>query len=64
MVMLYSWIKQPSFDINTIKYGCYMTAGEVCGPEIQIQHAVFAQSITRGKTFPPKIILNLNERKY
>jgi hypothetical protein len=25
---------------------------------------VFAQSITRGKTFPPKIILNLNERKY
>jgi hypothetical protein len=36
MLMAYAWIQQPSFAINTIKYGCYMTAGEVCGSEIQM----------------------------
>jgi hypothetical protein len=41
-----------------------MTAGEVCGSEIQMQHSVFAQSMTTVKTFPSKRILNLREQKY
>ena len=62
--MAYAWIQQPSFAINTVKYGCYMTAGEVCGSETQMLHSVFAQSITTGKTFPSKRFLNLREGKY
>jgi hypothetical protein len=26
-VIVYAWVEEPSFDINTIKYGCYMAVG-------------------------------------